>query len=37
MKLLAKVVEPDQWRKNVGSRHTNWKTVEAAVTKSLSN
>jgi hypothetical protein len=36
MKLLAKLVEPDQWRRNLGSRRTNWEAVEAAVAKALS-
>jgi hypothetical protein len=33
MKVLAQLVEPDRWKKNLGSEPTTWDAVEAAVTR----
>jgi hypothetical protein len=35
MKLLARLVEPDQWRRSARSRRTTWDDVQATVEKRL--
>ena len=37
MKLLAKLVEPDQWTKHAKSRATTWDEIEATVARALSS